>query len=173
MGPRPSHGDVRATALDRYRLERRARFRGARRAKKNEKRVPRWRTPRCALSERETPTWEVLVARSTRVAWWLCSGGPALARPAGHLSRGRRIAPSSWRSGPRTVSWGVKASFQLQSESLGGLRKPHRSRRQEMREHPGAEVVQEARGLRRLHLGPVLRHGAKSAHRVATAREVE
>ena len=54
-------------------------------------------------------------------------------------------------------------------EPMGALRRLHRPRRRAVREHARAEVVEPARGVRRLDLGPVLRDGAEPADRLAIA----
>jgi glyoxylase-like metal-dependent hydrolase (beta-lactamase superfamily II) len=49
---------------------------------------------------------------------------------------------------------------------LGGLRQLYRPRGDPVRQHGDPEMAIQARGLRRLHLGPVLRDGAEPPHRL-------
>ena len=57
-----------------------------------------------------------------------------------------------------------------QGQPVGGLRQLHRQGRGAMRQYPHPQVVLEARRLRCLHLGSVLRDGAGPAHRVGAGR---
>src|SRR5437588_11802183 len=52
---------------------------------------------------------------------------------------------------------------------MGGVRQLPRSGRDPMRKRADAEMVRPARGLRRVHLGSMLHHGAKSARRLTLA----